>query len=355
MKMENTSPYLLTLAAYQYELPQELIAQVPHVPRDHSRLLLVDKQKGELSEIKFFELADFLQEEDHLVFNDTKVIPARIFGNRLHKTVIGGDVEIVLLKRLSHDTWEALAKPGKKLKIGTWIQLGEDFKAEILNTTLEGTKILRFSWEGLFEDVLNRYGQLPLPHYIQRSKPSTTDVEQYQTVFAANSGASAAPTAGLHFTQRLLDELSIKGIVQNKLTLHVGLGTFRPVKSEDIRLHQMHTEKVIIPGETAVQLNQKDKNKKCICIGTTCCRALESAATAQGIILPGQYETNIFIYPGYRFKYVNALLTNFHLPRSSLLMLVSAFGGYELIKEAYQKAIKDRFRFYSYGDAMLIF
>lgn len=338
------------LHSYHYSLPPELIAQHPLPARDQSRLLLVDKKAGTFSEMKVADLKDLLQAGDSLVFNDTRVIPARLMGTRSR----GGRAEIFLLKRLSSDTWEVLARPGKKLRLGTQVMIGEDFSAEVIENLPDGHKIVRLSWQGLFEEKLAFYGQMPLPHYIQRSHLSPEDKERYQTVFASQPGAVAAPTAGLHFTKALLKELQEKKVEQYYLTLHVGLGTFQPVKEEDIRSHVMHQESFIIQEATAQQLNAGQRGKKRICVGTTSCRALETASSPEGLVKAGHYETALFIYPGYQFKHVQALLTNFHLPGSSLLMLVCAFAGYELVMEAYQKAIKDRFRFYSYGDAMLI-
>lgn len=339
-----------SLASYQYDLPQELIAQFPCTPRDSSRLLVIDRQTGSMKELVFRELKDLLQAGDSLVFNDTKVIPARLVGLREG----GGKTEVVLIKRLSVDTWEVLAKPGRKLRPGSRVVFGDKLSCLILETLALGTKIVRFQWVGIFEDVFSTYGRIPLPHYIERSSKLKIDEESYQTVYAANAGAVAAPTAGLHFTQALLDQLSDKRIGQSCVTLHIGLGTFKPVQTEDIRAHAMHSESFIITPETAQRLNARSSLHRQICVGTTCCRTLESAADSAGKISPGQYETDIFIYPGYQFKYVQALLTNFHLPCSTLLMLVCAFAGYDLIMQAYAKAIKERFRFYSYGDAMLI-
>ena len=342
---------LFDLTAYQYDLPSELIAQHPCLERDQSRLMLINRQTGDISEIKFHQLLDFLQPQDQLIFNNTRVIPARLFGTRTQ----GGKTEIFLIKQISVDTWEVMARPGKKLKEGTIITFSSDFYCQVMQSLPSGHKIVRFTWTGSFEDQLNQYGHLPLPHYIQKGKEQIEDRERYQTRFASEPGAVAAPTAGLHFSDALLEQLKLKGISQQFLTLHVGLGTFKPVQTADIREHLMHEETYDISQNTAHQLNHHSKTYRQICVGTTCCRALESAANSQGVIQQGTGQTNIFIYPGYSFKFVKSLLTNFHLPGSSLLMLVSAFGGYELIKEAYQKAIKERFRFYSYGDAMLIF
>lgn len=341
---------LFSLSAYEFLLPPDLIAQHPAEPRDQSRLMIVNRQDGSLSEIRFCELADFLKPGDSLVLNDTKVIPARLLGKRSG----GGHVEVFLLKRLSFDTWEALARPGKKLRLGSLVVFGEDFSCIVVEERESGNKILRFIWEGVFESALARYGKMPLPPYIRQGEPTPSDATSYQTVFAKTPGAVAAPTAGLHFTERLLKELSDHGIDQTWITLHVGLGTFRPVKTQDIRSHTMHRESFIITPEAAEKLNHVSTERRQICVGTTCCRTLESAATAEGKIVAGEHETDIFIYPGYQFKYVRSMITNFHLPGSTLLMLVCTFGGYELIMEAYAKAIEQRFRFYSYGDAMLI-
>jgi S-adenosylmethionine:tRNA ribosyltransferase-isomerase len=341
---------LFSLSAYEFTFPSDLIAQHPAEPRDQSRLMIVDRHSGLLSEIRFSELTDFLEAGDSLVLNDTKVIPARLLGQRDG----GGNTEIFLLKRLSFDTWEALARPGKKLRTGSRVVFSDPFHCLVINTLENGNKILQFEWEGAFESALAAHGQIPLPSYIRQGAPTETDSASYQTVFAKNPGAVAAPTAGLHFTESLLNDLSARGVDRTWITLHVGLGTFRPVKTQDIRSHTMHTESFIITPEAAEKLNKVSPAKRQICIGTTCCRSLESAVTSEGKIVPGEYETDIFIYPGYQFKYVRSMITNFHLPGSTLLMLVSTFGGYDLIMEAYAKAIEQRFRFYSYGDAMLI-
>lgn len=338
------------LSSYQYDLPEELIAQSPCTPRDHSRLMVVDRKNETINEMKFFELKDFLRKGDSLVFNDTKVIPARLFGSR----VTGGVTEIFLTKYLGHDLWEVLARPGKKLKIQDLVIFGEDFKAVVMESLEDGRKIVRFQYEGDFEKLLEKYGQIPLPQYIKRSPENEIDKERYQTVYAKSRGAVAAPTAGLHFTTDLLEDLTKKEIHQDFVTLHVGIGTFRPVQVDDIRDHKMHREKVIITDFSAERLNSRPENSRQIIVGTTCCRSLESTVNEEGLILPGEFETDIFIYPGYQFKYVKHLLTNFHLPGSSLLMLVSAFAGYELMMEAYKKAVKEKYRFFSYGDAMLI-
>jgi len=299
--------------------------------------------------MKFCNLRNFLETGDSLVFNDTKVIPARLFGKRES----GGVAEIFLTNRLSLDTWEVLARPGKKLKKHDFVYFEDEFSAEIIDSLDDGRKLVKFHYKGDFETLLDKYGHIPLPSYIKRSVDSV-DKDRYQTVYAKSSGAVAAPTAGLHFTTELIDDLSKKGVSSSCVTLHVGIGTFRPVQVDDIREHKMHAEKVAISAKTAKILNAKPKNKRQVCVGTTCCRSLESSVNPQGLITEGNHETSIFIYPGYQFKYVDHLITNFHLPGSSLLMLVSAFAGYDLIMEAYQKAIKDKYRFFSYGDAMLI-
>lgn len=343
-------PNLYSLASYQYELPKEQIAQYPCSPRDKSRLMVVDRSTGNISEMIFRDLVDFLQAGDHLVFNDTRVIPARLLGKRES----GGMAEIFLSRCLGDDLWEVLGRPGKKLRPGTIVTFGEGFACKVLEVLADGGRVVRFLYQGNFTELLNQYGEMPLPPYIQRDVDPLFDQERYQTIYAATPGAVAAPTAGLHFTEEMMILLTKKEVYQTKITLHVGLGTFRTVQVEDIRQHAMHTEHLFISPSAAEQLNQRKPTQRQICIGTTTCRALEAVATAEGDIPAGAYESNIFIYPGYHFKYVNSLLTNFHLPGSSLLMLVCALAGYELTMEAYAKAVKDRFRFFSYGDAMLI-
>lgn len=342
-----SDPYLLS--SYQYELPQELIAQKPCHPRDHSRLMILNRHNGSIQEGVFKEIENLLSPEDRLIFNNTKVIPARLIG----KKSTGAKVEIFLNKPLNADSfiWEAIVRPGRKLKTGSRVDFGEDFYAEILESTADGGRIVKFFCDGDFEQLLQKYGQMPLPHYIERDQPLSLDKSCYQTIYAKNPGAVAAPTAGLHFTSELLQKLEKKMIHQTWITLHVGLGTFRPVKTEDIREHHMHHERLMITSQAAEEINSTKGRK--IAIGTTGCRTLESASS-NGLIIPGSFETNLFIYPGYKFKSVQGLLTNFHLPGSSLMMLVSAFAGREFIMEAYAKAIERKFRFFSYGDAMLI-
>lgn len=338
---------LFDLSAYQFELPQELIAQVPCTPRDRARMMVIEKASGRITNMVFRDLVDLLNAGDRLIFNDTKVIPARLIGQRES----GGVTEVFLTRYRPDGTWEALLRPGKKLRKGSRIHFGQDFFCEVLNDS--DTRLVRFHHGGPFETLLQKYGQVPLPQYIKRAVNPTLDPERYQTVYATSPGAVAAPTAGLHFTEEMLEVLYNKGIQSTTVTLHVGLGTFRPVQTEDIREHSMHTEQVIISPEASAQLNQLQKGKL-ICVGTTSCRALESVVTPDRKIPSGTFDTNIFIYPGYKFRHTQALLTNFHLPGSTLLMLVSAFAGYDLIREAYAKAIQDRYRFFSYGDAMLI-
>lgn len=330
---------LFSLKAYHFTLPQELIAQRPADPRDSSRLMLINPRSGEIGDYLFRDLVDILHEKDQLVFNDTKVLPARLIGKRSS----GGAVEILLVKAVRKDCWLVLARPGRKVKEGTRIFFSESFYADVVESREEGTKVVHFFYYGNFIDRLEEYGKLPLPPYIKNGSS-----KHYQTVFAANPGAIAAPTAGLHFTPELLQRLKSRGVLSTAVTLHIGLGTFQPVQVEDIRSHPMHTERFAVSSQACEDL-QREVGRRVV-VGTTCCRVLESLPT----ISPGEYETDIFIYPGYRFKRVEHLLTNFHLPSSTLLMLVSAFAGYELIKEAYSKAVERKYRFFTYGDAMLI-
>lgn len=337
---------LYSLSAYQFDLPPELIAQHPVSPRDQSRLLIIDRKSGGISEAVFSDIADILQEGDSLVFNNTKVIPARLIGRKES----GAEIEVLLTRERANNVWDGLVRPAKKLSIGTRVYFSGSFYADVTELGAEGLRTLQFHTSDFWAD-LAKYGQLPLPPYIQKD-PSAA--ENYQTVYAEAPGAIAAPTAGLHFTRELLEKLEAKGVGRTDVTLHVGMGTFRPVQVEDIRRHPMHFEQCVITEEAARQLNRRDPAKKQILVGTTCCRTLESVATPEGTIPAGRFETNLFIYPGYKFKYARQLLTNFHLPGSTLLMLVSAFAGYELTREAYQKAIEKKFRFYSYGDSMLV-
>lgn len=335
-------PFLLS--SYQFDLPAELIAKKPAEPRDHSRLMILDRKRGTIEEAQFFELPQFLEKGDLLIFNDTRVIPARLLGKRDN----GGAAEVFLVEQQKDGTWKALVKPGKKLPVGAFVYFGEDFKGEVIAILEEGLRLIRFHHTGEFYEVLQRYGKLPLPPYMGR-EAEKQDEESYQTIYAAAPGAVAAPTAGLHFTQNVLEDLQSKGIGEAHVTLHVGLGTFKPIQVDDIRQHQMHREKYFITEQAANTINTTSGKR--VCVGTTSSRTLESVGLP---VAAGSGDTSIFIYPGYTFKTTQALLTNFHLPGSSLLLLVSAFAGSELIREAYSKAIERRFRFYSYGDAMLI-
>ncbi len=341
---------LFSLSSYQFDLPSDLIAQHPCLPRDSSRLMLVDRSTGHISEIVFRDIYDLLNNGDSLIFNNTKVIPARVIGTRK----CGGAAEILLLRRHADAAWDVAAKPGRKLQKGAVISFGKDLAGEVVAVFEDGSRRIRFDHQGDFAQLLEKYGQIPLPPYIRKGVGGQDDKMWYQTVYAATPGAVAAPTAGLHFTHELLAKLKDKGIDQNYVTLHVGLGTFKPVQTEDIRLHKIHSEEFYISSETAQALNICKERSRQVCVGTTSCRVLETVADETGSIRSGAYNTEIFIYPGYRFKYVRTLLTNFHLPGSSLLMLISAFAGYELMMEAYAKAIEKRFRFFSYGDSMLI-
>lgn len=340
---------LFSTESYQFPLPEELIAQYPCTPRDSSRLMIVDRKTGNITDCIFRDIIDYLDPGDRLIFNDTRVIPARLYGRKES----GAAVEVLLHRMRSDGAWEALARPGRKLQAGTRILFGDDFSCVVEAVLEDGQRLIRFDDSDNFAEKLQKYGQMPLPHYIKREAEASLDDERYQTVYAANPGAVAAPTAGLHFTDELLQRCMDKGVTRSALTLHVGLGTFKPVQVSDIRDHPMHYEQVIVSDAFAAELNGPSAGKD-ICVGTTSCRALESVAEENGMVQPGQFDTNIFIYPGYRFKRVNHLLTNFHLPGSTLLMLISAFGGYELVMEAYKKAVRDRYRFFSYGDAMLL-
>ena len=328
---------------FYFDLPQELIAQDPLEDRSSSRLLVLDKNTGEISHHIFRDIIDYLHPGDCLVLNNTKVIPARLLGER---EGTGGHVEVLLLKRKEADVWETLVKPGKKCKPGQRLTFGDGLlKAEVLETVEEGNRLIRFEYEGIFEEVLDKLGEMPLPPYITHK---LKDKNRYQTVYAKYEGSAAAPTAGLHFTQELLQQIADKGIKIAYVTLHVGLGTFRPVKEENVLEHHMHSEYYQVTEEAANTINETKKNGgRVICVGTTSCRTVESAADEQGMVQPGCDNTEIFIYPGYRF-------TNFHLPESTLVMLVSALAGREHILHAYEEAIREKYRFFSFGDAMFI-
>lgn len=335
---------------YYFELPQELIAQDPLEERTSSRLLVLDKRTGAVSHHGFREIGEFLRPGDCLVLNDTKVIPARLLGER---EGTGAHVELLLLKRRSGDVWETLVRPGKKCRPGTRLTFGDGLlKAEILDTVEEGNRLVRFDYEGIFEEVLDRLGEMPLPPYITHK---LQDRNRYQTVYAKHEGSAAAPTAGLHFTKELLGRLEGKGIGIAYVTLHVGLGTFRPVKEENVLEHHMHTEHYQVSREAADTINRtKAQGGRIVCVGTTSCRTLESAAGEDGLVRPCSGDTDIFIYPGYRFRVLDALITNFHLPESTLIMLVSALAGREHVLAAYEEAVRERYRFFSFGDAMLV-
>ncbi len=335
---------------FYFDLPQELIAQDPLEDRSSSRLLVLDRQTGEIRHRHFTDILEYLQPGDCLVINDTKVIPARLFGV---KKETQAKIELLLLKRREKDIWETLVKPGKKAKPGTEIVFGDGLlTGKILDTVEDGNRLIQFSYQGIFEEILDRLGQMPLPPYITHQ---LKDKNRYQTVYARYEGSAAAPTAGLHFTEELLKEIEDKGINIAKVTLHVGLGTFRPVKSDNIENHHMHTEEYHVSSEAADLINTTKKNGgRVICVGTTSLRTVESAAANYGIINTGGGDTDIFIYPGYQFKIADALITNFHLPESTLLMLVSALEGQSEIMEAYNEAVSLKYRFFSFGDAMFM-
>lgn len=335
---------------FNFDLPEELIAQDPLEDRSSSRLLVLDKETGKTEHHVFREIIDYLEAGDCLVINDTKVIPARLIGSK-----IGTDakIEVLLLKRKENDVWETLVKPGKKAKIGTRISFGDGLLVgEVVDIVEEGNRLIHFEYEGIFEEILDQLGQMPLPPYITHQ---LEDKNRYQTVYAKHSGSAAAPTAGLHFTPELLKKIEKKGVQIARVTLHVGLGTFRPVKVDNILEHHMHSEFYQIEEEAAEKINTAKANgKRVIAVGTTSCRTIESAAKEDGTIAPVSGWTDIFIYPGYQFKVLDCLITNFHLPESTLVMLVSALAGREHVLNAYEEAIKERYRFFSFGDAMFI-
>ncbi|MDD6692040.1 MAG: tRNA preQ1(34) S-adenosylmethionine ribosyltransferase-isomerase QueA [Lachnospiraceae bacterium] len=332
---------------YYFDLPKELIAQDPLPDRDASKLLVIDRKTGELEHRIFRDIIDYLEPGETLVLNNTKVIPARLLGTKVDT---GASVEILLLKRRKGDVWETLVKPGKKLRPGAKVTFGDgSLTAEILEVVEDGNRLVQFHYDGIFEEVLDRLGEMPLPPYITHK---LQDPNMYQTVYAKYDGSAAAPTAGLHFTKELLQKIQDKGVNLAYVTLHVGLGTFRPVKVDDVTKHHMHTEWYNVSPETADLINRTHENgKRVICVGTTSCRTVESAADENGIVHPGADNTSIFIYPGYRFKCMDALITNFHLPESTLVMLVSAFAGRENVLHAYKVAVEHKYRFFSFGDA----
>lgn len=335
---------------FYYDLPQELIAQDPLEDRSSSRLLVLDKKTGETQHHTFREVINYLNPGDCLVINDTKVIPARLIGA---KEETGAKIEVLLLKRGQDDVWETLVKPGRKAKPGTRISFGDGLlKGEVIDVVDEGNRLIRFEYDGIFEEILDRLGQMPLPPYITHQ---LKDKDRYNTVYAAHEGSAAAPTAGLHFTPELLEEIGRKGVDIARVTLHVGLGTFRPVKVDEVENHHMHSEFYMISEEAAEKINAaKARGGRVICVGTTSCRTIESAADERGQLKACSGWTEIFIYPGYTFKVLDGLITNFHLPESTLIMLVSALAGREHVLAAYEEAVRERYRFFSFGDAMLI-
>ena len=348
--MEDGKQDVLKKSDFYFELPKELIAQDPLEDRSASRLLHLDKLTGSVDHHVFKEVPEFLKPGDCLVLNNTKVIPARLLGER---EGTGGHVEVLLLARKDKDVWETLVKPGKKCKPGAKLTFGDGIlKAEVLETVEEGNRLVRFTYDGIWEEVLDRLGEMPLPPYITHK---LRDKNRYQTVYAKYEGSAAAPTAGLHFTKELLEEIQKKGVSVVYVTLHVGLGTFRPVKEENVLEHHMHSEWYQVSEEAARCINEtKAAGGRVICVGTTSCRTVESASGDDGIVRAGSGDTQIFIYPGYRFKVLDGLITNFHLPESTLVMLVSALAGREHVLAAYEEAIRERYRFFSFGDAMFI-
>ena len=340
----------MTTKDFYYDLPPELIAQTPLTDRTASRLLVVNKKTGKLAHKHFYDIVDYLNPGDCLVMNNTRVIPARLYGS---KEKSGGKIEFLLLKRIGIDTWEVILKPGKKAKPGSRFEFGGGLlHAEVLSVAEDGKRIVKFEYDGIWEELLDKLGEMPLPPYI---KEKLTDKERYQTVYSKIEGSAAAPTAGLHFTKELLEKIKAKGVKLAYLTLHVGLGTFRPVSAERIEDHIMHTEYYEISAETAEIINSCRKNGgRIIAVGTTSVRTLETVADHAGKVKAASGETNIFIYPGYKFKIVDCIITNFHLPESTLMMLVSAFAGKENIFNAYETAVKEKYRFFSFGDAMYL-
>lgn len=336
---------------FYFDLPKSLIAQDPLEDRSASRLLVMERKTGAIAHKQFKNFVDYLKPGDCLVLNDTKVIPARLIGEKIET---GAQIEVLLLKRETNDVWECLVRPGKKLRAGAKLSFGAGkLQATILKVMENGNRKIQFMYQGIFEEILDELGRMPLPPYITHT---LKDKNRYQTVYARAEGSAAAPTAGLHFTQKVLEEVIAKGVEIAFVTLHVGLGTFRPVKVEDISQHQMHTEFYQISSSEAEKINRiKRAGGRIICVGTTSCRTIESAAKEDGMIVPGSAETDIFIYPGYSFRMMDALLTNFHLPESTLLMLVSAFAGRENILHAYKMAVQQQYRFFSFGDAMFLY
>lgn len=348
--LEIGESYRMKTSDFYFDLPQELIAQDPLSDRSSSRLLVLNRETGEREHRIFKDILEYLEPGDCLVVNNTKVIPARLYGV---KPDTGAKIEVLLLKRKENDIWETLVKPGKKARPGMKISFGEGLlMGEVLDIVEEGNRLIKFTYDGIFEEILDQLGQMPLPPYITHQ---LEDKNRYQTVYAKHEGSAAAPTAGLHFTPELLEAIRAKGVNIAHVTLHVGLGTFRPVKVEDVTQHHMHSEFYMIEEDQAALINEtKKKGGKIVSVGTTSCRTLESASDENGVLHAGSGWTEIFIYPGYRFKIVDRLITNFHLPESTLLMLVSALAGKENIMAAYEEAVKEKYRFFSFGDAMYI-
>ncbi len=331
-----------------YDLPEELIAQTPIEPRNASRMMFLDRKSGKVEHKKFINVFDYLKAGDCLVLNDTRVLPARMFGKREDT---GSLCEFVLLKQISSVRWEAIAGPGKKAKVGKRFIFSDELKCEVVEVKEDGNRVIDFEFQGNFYEILDRVGEMPLPHYI---KEKLENKERYQTVYSKNLGSAAAPTAGLHFVPEMFQELKEMGVNVGFVTLHVGLGTFRPVKAEELTEHKMHSEHYYMPQKTADLINEtKEKGGRVICVGTTSCRTVESIANI-GEIKECSGDTDIFIYPGYQFKCMDGIITNFHLPESTLIMLVSAFAGYENTMNAYKQAVEEKYRFFSFGDAMLI-
>lgn len=335
---------------FYFDLPEELIAQVPILDRSSSKLMVLDKETGNIEHKIFKNVIDYLNPGDCLVLNDTRVIPARLIGEKVDT---GGKIEFLLLKRHEDDTWESLVKPGKRAKIGTKFSFGEGkLIGEVVGMGPEGSRIIKFHYEGIFEEVLDELGNMPLPPYITER---LEERERYQTVYSKHNGSAAAPTAGLHFTEELLQQIKDKGVDIAFVTLHVGLGTFRPVKVDDVLAHEMHSEYYVVTKEAADKINKaKENGNNVICVGTTSSRTVESVATDDNRVQEGSGWTSIFIYPGYKFKVVDKLITNFHLPESTLIMLVSALAGQENVLNAYNIAVEEKYRFFSFGDAMII-
>ena len=339
----------MKVTEFDYVLPEELIAQTPIQKRDMSKLMVLDRQKQNIEHKVFLDVIDYLNAGDCLVINNTKVIPARLYG----KKTTGANIEFLLLKQIEGDIWECIVRPGNKLKPGTEVIFGDGIlKADVLDILEDGTRKVKFKYEGIFNEILDKIGLMPLPPYIHEE---LKDRDRYQTIYAKYEGSAAAPTAGLHFTEELLKKIEEKGVKIAKVTLHVGIGTFRPVKEENVEEHKMHTEHFYIKQEDADKINDAKLNgKRVIAVGTTSCRVLESIADTYGMVHETEEDTGIYIYPGYKFKCIDGLITNFHLPKSTLLMLVSAFAGREYILSAYNEAVKKKYRFFSFGDAMII-